>query len=86
VFQQYHVAHCLHLVKKLHRAYTSGQKLDGQIMPTHHTEHCVDMALKGDDFRKGEFQFSYTKYPYCGKPGGWAVGWANGKPSEWTDS
>jgi len=56
-------------------------------MPTHHTEHCIHMALKPDGFRKDMVQLSYTKYPYCGKPGGWNVAWSpnKGKPLEWTD-
>ncbi|KAF1959290.1 hypothetical protein CC80DRAFT_490246 [Byssothecium circinans] len=87
VRQQYHVTHCLFLLKKLHRASASGKVLDGQIMPTHHTEHCVEMALKPPGFRKDAVQLSYTKFPYCGKPGGFDVGWdqKHGRPSGWID-
>jgi hypothetical protein len=64
----------------------SGKIVDGQIMPTHHTEHCVEMVLKGPEFRKNAAQLSYTKFPYCGKPGGFNVGWKRGiGPLGWTD-
>ncbi|KAJ4296352.1 hypothetical protein N0V90_006397 [Kalmusia sp. IMI 367209] len=87
VRQQYHVTHCLFLLKKLHRTTAAGKILDGQIMPTHHTEHCIDMALKPPGFRKDAIQLSYTKYPYCGKPGGFDVAWdqQHGKAAGWTD-
>ena len=88
--QQYHVTHCQFLLKKLHRAQASGRMIDGQIMPTHHTEHCVGQTLKltqTPGWRKNLVQLSYTKFPYCGKVGGYAVGWdgKHGKPLEWTD-
>ncbi len=47
-------------------------------MPTHHTEHCVGQILEGPEFREDEIQFSYTEFPYCGKPSGYNVAWKQG--------
>ncbi len=81
------MTHCLFLLKKLHRSYAGNKTLDGQIMPTHHTEHCVGQILDGPEFREDEMQFSYTKFPYCGKPGGYNIAWKKGTgPVGWTDS
>ncbi|CAI6336613.1 unnamed protein product [Periconia digitata] len=85
VTQAYHITHCLFLLKKLHRAVNEGRLLDGQIMPAHHTEHCVEMALKGPGFKEGVVQLSYTKFPYCGRVGGFDVLWRDGVgPLGWT--
>lgn len=86
VRQAYHKTHCLFLLKKLHRTFARGTPLDGQIMPTHHTEHCVEQALKPPGFREHAVQLSYTKFPYCGKPGGFNVAWKIGVGLlGWTD-
>lgn len=90
VRQQYHVTHCQFLLKKLHRLSASGRMVDGQIMPTHHTEHCIEQTLQlaqNPSWRKEAIQLSYTKFPYCGKVGGYNVGWdqQHGKPTGWTD-
>jgi hypothetical protein len=65
--------------------------IDGQIMPTHHTVHCSEQTLKviqDPEWRKEAIQVSYTKFPYCGKPGGYNVGWeqGHGRPTAWTDA
>ena len=41
VKQDYHLAHCGFLFKKLHRAISEGKKVDGVISPVGHTGHCV---------------------------------------------
>jgi hypothetical protein len=83
VRQQYHLTHCLFLIKKMHRALERGKPIDGIIKPAHHTEHCVGQLLKPHGFRKDDIQFSYTKFPYCGKPGGFNIEWET--QGEWTD-
>ena len=85
VRQQYHLTHCLFLIKKLHRAIAQGRTLDGIIMPLHHTEHCIGQNLMPHGYRAMDVQLSYTKFPYCGRPGGYNVGWEKGKPLGWTD-
>ncbi|KAF1978170.1 hypothetical protein BU23DRAFT_595942 [Bimuria novae-zelandiae CBS 107.79] len=78
VREQYHLTHCLFLMKKRHRMQDKGALLDGQIMPLHHTEHCMGQLLVAQadkGFREHDVQFSYTKYPYCGKPGGYNLEW-----------
>lgn len=83
VRQKYHLTHCLFLIKKMHRAVEQGRPVDGLIMPAHHTEHCVHQLLQPKTFREHEIQFSYTKFPYCGRPGGYNLEWpARGT---WTD-
>jgi hypothetical protein len=87
VREQYHLTHCLFLMKKLHRMREKGAMIDGQIMPLHHTEHCMGQnlkALESTGFRKHDVQFSYTKYPYCGRPGGYNLEWP--AQGTWTDS
>jgi len=87
VHERYHLTHCLFLMKKLHRMRDAGKMIDGQIMPLHHTEHCMGQNLQAHaepGFREHEPQFSYTKFPYCGKPGGYKVAWGPNVPL-WTD-
>ncbi|KAJ4362344.1 hypothetical protein N0V83_010437 [Neocucurbitaria cava] len=86
VREGYHLAHCLFLFKKLHRAYANKRVIDGYIISLNHTEHCVEQSLsvgRDKDYRKDVIQFSYTKWPYCGRPGGYNLIWA--KQGEWTD-
>ncbi|KAJ4298029.1 hypothetical protein N0V90_005928 [Kalmusia sp. IMI 367209] len=86
VRQKYHLTHCLFLMKKLHRMRDKGAMIDGQIMPLHHTEHCMGQVLHAQaetGFREHDIQFSYTKYPYCGKPGGYNLLWP--QQGMWTD-
>ncbi|PVH98895.1 hypothetical protein DM02DRAFT_656944 [Periconia macrospinosa] len=86
VRQKYHTTNCLFLVQKLHRAFASGKIVDGQIMPTLHTEHCVGQVLQPPGFREHDVPLSYTKFPYCGKLGGYHVDWKNGiEPLGWID-
>jgi hypothetical protein len=77
VKQDYHLAHCAFLFKKLHRAISQGRKVDGLISPVHHTDHCVHMLLGPPNNRWDAVQFAFTKYPYCGKDGGYNVDWKN---------
>ncbi|KAL5376117.1 hypothetical protein DPSP01_010709 [Paraphaeosphaeria sporulosa] len=87
VREKYHLTHCLFLMKKLHRMRDKGAMIDGQIMPLHHTEHCMGQNLKAladTGFRKHDVQFSYTKFPYCGKPGGYNLEWP--EQGTWTES
>lgn len=83
VFQEYHVAHCMFLIEKLHRALLDGKPVDGYTMPFVHTEHCIKQAMLPPGARKDDHQASYTKWPYCGRPGGFNVDWR--KPHQWTD-
>ncbi|KAH8688955.1 hypothetical protein BGW36DRAFT_433728 [Talaromyces proteolyticus] len=83
VKQDYHRAHCAFLFKKLHKAISSGNKVDGLISSVHHTSHCVHMLLASPNFRSDVAQVAFTKWPYCGKNGGYNVEWA--KQGEWTD-
>lgn len=78
VREGYHLTHCLFLMKKLHRMRDKGAMIDGQIMPLHHTEHCMGQVLQAHaepGYREHDIQFSYTKFPYCGKPGGYDLEW-----------
>lgn len=81
VKQDYHAAHCAFLFKKLHRALDAGRKVDGLIHSVEHTGHCVHMLLAPPDFRWDAVQFAFTKFPYCGKRGGYNVEWS--KQGEW---
>lgn len=83
VRQDYHRAHCAFLFKKLHRALDSGNKVDGLIWSVHHTGHCVHMLLAPPDFRSDVAQVAFTKWPYCGKNGGYNVEWEN--QGEWIE-
>ena len=83
VYQQYHLTHCLFLIKKMHRAVTEGKAVDGLIKPFGHTEHCVHQLLLPPELRRDEIQFSYLKFPYCGRPGGYNLQWD--KQGQWTD-
>jgi hypothetical protein len=86
VREGYHLAHCLFLFKKLHRAYASGKIIDGYIISLNHTDHCVGQSLsvgRDADYRKDVIQFSYIKWPNCGKPGGYNLIWE--KQGQWTD-
>lgn len=66
----YHQTHCAFLLKKLHRAVNSGRKVDGLIKSLGHTSHCIEWMLDPpkDYFKLA--QFAYTKFPSCGKEGG----------------
>lgn len=83
VRQQYHLTHCLFLIKKLHRALTFGKMVDGLIKPLHHTGHCVGQLLHPPGFRKDDVQLSYTKFPYCGRSGGYNLEWPD--QGTWTN-
>jgi len=83
VKQDYHLAHCGFLFKKLHRAISQGHKVDGLISPVHHTSHCVHMLLGPPNNRWDAIQYAFTKYPYCGKDGGYNVEWT--KQGEWVN-
>jgi hypothetical protein len=83
VRHDYHRAHCAFLLKKLHKAMSSGNKVDGLISSVHHTSHCVQMLLAPPDFRSDVAQFAFAKWPYCGKNGGYNLEWA--KQGEWMD-
>jgi hypothetical protein len=86
VREGYHLAHCLFLFKKLHRSYVSGKPIDGYITSLNHTAHCVGQSLsvgQDADYHKELIQFSYIKWPYCGKPGGYNLIWE--KRGQWTD-
>jgi hypothetical protein len=83
VKQDYHLAHCGFLFKKLHKAISQGRKVDGLVSPVHHTSHCVDMLLGPPNNRWDAIQFAFTKYPYCGKDGGYNVEWS--KLGEWVN-
>jgi hypothetical protein len=83
VKQDYHLAHCGFLFKKLHKAISQGKKVDGVIFPFHHTAHCVHMLLGPPNSRWDAIQFAFVKFPYCGKSGGYNVEWE--KQGEWVD-
>lgn len=76
VQETYHKTHCAFLLRKLHSRYNEGKPVDGMIMSLGHTKHCVSEMLDGEMKHKGaNGQFSYLKYPYCGKMGGYNLGW-----------
>jgi hypothetical protein len=76
VQETYHKTHCAFLLRKLHGRYAEGKPVDGMIMNQGHTKHCVSEMLDGEMMHKGaNGQFSYLKYPYCGKMGGYNLGW-----------
>jgi hypothetical protein len=76
VQETYHKTHCAFLLRKLHSRYSEGKPVDGMIMNQGHTKHCVSEMLDGEMMHKGaNGQFSYLKYPYCGKMGGYNLGW-----------
>lgn len=66
----YHSTHCGFLIKKLHRAIDAGRKLDGLITAFHHTNHCVHWMLDPPEYMLNFPQFAYTKFPNCGREGG----------------
>jgi hypothetical protein len=84
VNQDYHKAHCAFLLKKLHRAVSSGRRIDGLISPVAHTSHCVHMLLGSPNYRADALQMATVKFPYCGRPGGFNV--VGSRPGKWTDS
>lgn len=76
VQETYHKTHCAFLLRKLHSRYIEGKPVDGMIMNQGHTKHCVSEMLDGEMMHMGaNGQFSYLKYPYCGKMGGYNLGW-----------
>jgi hypothetical protein len=76
VQETYHKTHCAFLLRKLHSAFCEGKPVDGMIMNQGHTKHCVGEMLDGEMMHMGaNGQFSYLKYPYCGKMGGYNLGW-----------
>ncbi|KAH7414533.1 hypothetical protein DE146DRAFT_640610 [Phaeosphaeria sp. MPI-PUGE-AT-0046c] len=76
VQETYHKTHCAFLLRKLHRRYIEGKPVDGMIMNIGHTKHCVSEMLEGEMMHKGaNGQFSYLKFPYCGKMGGYNLRW-----------
>jgi hypothetical protein len=76
VQETYHKTHCAFLLRKLHSRYFEGKPVDGMIMNMGHTKHCVSEMLEGEMMHKGaNGQFSYLKYPYCGKMGGYNLRW-----------
>ncbi|TAQ86706.1 hypothetical protein B7494_g4980 [Chlorociboria aeruginascens] len=83
VRQDYHLEHCAFLFKKLHKSISQGRKIDGIISPFHHTSHCVHMLLGPPNDRWDAVQFAFTKFPYCGKDGGFNVEWE--MQGQWTD-
>lgn len=76
VQETYHKTHCAFLLRKLHSRYMEEKPVDGMIMNVGHTKHCVSEMLDGEMMHKGaNGQFSYLKYPYCGKMGGYNLRW-----------
>jgi hypothetical protein len=78
VREGYHLAHCMFLFKELHRAYARGGVVDGYVVSLNHTEHCVGQSLsagKDAEFTKDMIQFSYIKWPNCGRAGGHNLIW-----------
>ena len=77
VHQEYHVAHCMFLLQKLHRSIILDKPLDGYTMPFSHTKHCIMQSLLPPGARQHDHQVSVIKWPYCGRPGGYDVDWRN---------
>lgn len=76
VQETYHKTHCAFLLRKLHSRYFEGKPVDGMIMNIGHTKHCVSEMLDGEMMHQGaNGQFSYLKYPFCGKMGGYNLKW-----------
>jgi hypothetical protein len=76
VRETYHKTHCAFLLRKLHHMWIKGKPVDGQILSQGHTKHCVAEMLGGDMMHAGaKGQFSYLKFPYCGKEGGYNLEW-----------
>jgi hypothetical protein len=76
VHETYHKTHCGFLLRKLHKMWAEGRTVDGQILSQGHTKHCVDEMLGGEMMHApGKAQFSYLKFPYCGRIGGYNLEW-----------
>jgi hypothetical protein len=76
VHEGYHKTHCAFLLRKLHSRYAEGKPVDGMIMNQGHTKRCMSEMLDGEMMHKGaNGQWSYLKYPYCGKMGGYNLEW-----------
>ena len=71
----FHTAHCGYLFKKLHRAVRRGGKVDSYIWDYNHTMHCVQFMLDPPPEVLTAHQFTFRKYPYCGREGGVGVEW-----------
>lgn len=71
----FHTAHCGYLLKKLHRALKRGGKVDSYIGSLEHTQHCVNFLLDPPPEVRTARQFTFRKYPFCGKEGGVGVEW-----------
>ncbi len=46
---KYHLAHCVFMWQKLHRAVDKGQVIDAYIGNYHHTSHCGHMLMKAEN-------------------------------------
>lgn len=77
---EYHQTHCAFLLKKLHRAVNSGRKVDGLIKAIGHTSHCIEWMLDPPEDYFKLAQFAYTKFPNCGKEGGFNLDGSKLKP------
>lgn len=70
---EFHTTHCGYLFKKLHRAMKRGGKVDSYIGNVTHTDHCVKWMLDPPPEAFEAKQFTYRKYPFCGRDGGIGV-------------
>jgi hypothetical protein len=73
---EFHLVHCGYMWRKMHRAVMSGGPIDGYIMDTNHTAHCVKELLAGKTELNRTTTMIFAKYPECGfheeeDPRGW---------------
>ena len=65
VTQEYHMYHCTHMWRKMHRAILAGRDLDGYIGDMHHTAHCEMQILDRSRALDDTSTKIYTKYVEC---------------------
>ncbi|KAL1607625.1 hypothetical protein SLS60_002559 [Paraconiothyrium brasiliense] len=86
-FLQYLVDNKLDIYRDMH--YNSTVPIEEVRLGNGPGLHCGEQTLnviQNPKWREEAIQLSYTKFPYCGKPGGYNVGWdpQHGRPAEWT--
>lgn len=53
---EYHLSHCILLMKKMHRALLGEVRMDSAALDWSHTEHCTGMLLRGINKHHEKFE------------------------------
>ena len=62
---EFHKAHCVYMLRKLHRAVVAGNPVDGYIGNYMHTKHCTELLLKEELKLESITTRIFVKYPSC---------------------